>query len=69
MENKTFLGATEVAQALGMSKSYGYKVIETLNDELREKGYAIIQGKVSRRYFEEKYYGLILNDESLEMVV
>jgi hypothetical protein len=29
-----------------------------MNDELLKKGYVIIRGKVSRKYFEERFYGM-----------
>jgi len=31
--------------------------IKKLNDELSEKGYLVIQGKTSKKYFCEKLYG------------
>ena len=27
-------------------------------NELKEKGYAVIRGKISRKYFEERFYGM-----------
>ena len=53
MEN-TFIKADEVANILGISKSYAYKVIKTLNAELEEQGYLTISGRVSKKYFLEK---------------
>ena len=48
----------EVAQELGVSKSYAYKIVQKLNQELKEKGYLTISGRVKREYFQEKaYYG------------
>lgn len=35
--NNTFLKVEEVAEMLGVSKSYAYKVVRQLNDELKEK--------------------------------
>ena len=29
-----------------------------LNKELTEQGYMVIAGKVSRKYFEERFYGV-----------
>ena len=43
---------------LGISKPYAYKLIKQMNSELRDKGFITISGKVSRRYFEEKFYGM-----------
>ncbi len=58
MNEKIFIKADEVAKILDISKPYAYKLIKSMNDELKEKGFITISGKVSRRYFEEKFYGL-----------
>ena len=34
------------------------KIIRGLNNELKEKGYRVISGKVPTKYFEEKFYGM-----------
>jgi hypothetical protein len=47
-----------VAGALGISKPYAYKLVREMNEELKQKGFLTIPGRVSRRYFEEKFYGL-----------
>lgn len=54
----TFIHANEMAEELGISTDYAYKLIRVLNDELAEKGYMTLAGKVSRKYFEEKFYGV-----------
>ncbi|QUH27568.1 helix-turn-helix domain-containing protein [Vallitalea guaymasensis] len=54
----TFITAGEVAKELGVSKPYAYKVVKRLNEQLKQEGYLIIAGRVSRKYFEEKFYGL-----------
>ncbi len=58
MREKIFINAEEVAKTLEISKPYAYKLVKTMNDELKQKGFITISGKVSRRYFEEKFYGL-----------
>lgn len=58
MNKKTFLNAEEVAQSLGVSKPHAYKVVRQLNEELERKGFITISGKVSAKYFEERFYGL-----------
>jgi hypothetical protein len=55
--NRTFLRAGEVAEELGVSKAYAYKLIRTLNNDLRKQGFITINGRVSKRYFKEKLYG------------
>lgn len=54
---KLYMTAQEVAEAVGVSKGTAYKLIKKMNDELAAKGYIVVSGKVSRKYFEEKYYG------------
>ena len=57
MENK-FMRVEEVAAELGVSASYAYKVIRRLNDELKDKGFVTIAGRINRQYFNERVYGL-----------
>lgn len=54
-----FIGASEVGKLLGVCRSKAYKIIQELNDELKSKGYIIIQGKTHRAYFLEKIYGQV----------
>ncbi len=49
-----FMNAEEVARATGMSKSYSFKLIKTLNAELAAQGIMTIPGKVQRSYFEAR---------------
>lgn len=51
--NEKFLKVDDVMQILGISKSAAYNIMRQLNNELKEKGYAVIRGKISRKYFEE----------------
>ena len=62
MESK-FMRVNEVAEALDTSVSYAYRIIRMLNNELREKGFITVAGKVSRQYFNERVYGGIKEDD------
>ena len=55
MTNNTFMRVEEVAQELGVSVSYAYKVIQKLNAEMRAKGYLTISGRINKRYFMERF--------------
>lgn len=55
MENK-FIRVDEVADELGVSRPYAYKLIRQLNEELKEKGFITIAGRVNRQYFNERLY-------------
>jgi len=57
MAAQSFLRAGEVAEELGVSTAYAYKLIRALNSDLRAKGFITINGRVSRQYFKEKIYG------------
>lgn len=54
MENKTFMSVQEVADELGVSKSYAYKVVKQLNEELKKLGYLTVAGRVNTQYFHKK---------------
>ena len=58
MNNNLFISAKEVAQDLQVSDSYAYRLIRKLNEELERQGYVIVNGKISRQYFEERVYGM-----------
>lgn len=62
MKNR-FICAEEVAQELSVSKPYAYKLIRQLNEELKEKGFITISGRVNRQYFHERLYGAGKEDE------
>ncbi len=58
MNKNLFIKAEEITTELSVSKSYAYKLIRKLNEELKNRGFITISGKVSRQFFEEKIYGL-----------
>ncbi len=57
MEQSVFISAQEVADMLGISKSKAYRIVRELNEELEAKGFITVAGRVSRKFFEEKFYG------------
>ena len=57
MQNTILIGADEIAKLLDVSKAFAYKVVRDLNNELKQRGYIVIAGKVSRRFLEERFYG------------
>lgn len=58
MQEKIFYTAIDISVMLGISKASAYSIIRRLNKELEEKGYIVLQGKISKAYFSEKWYGL-----------
>lgn len=68
MQKQSFMRADEVAQELDISKSHAYKVIHGLNEELQEKGYLTISGRVNREFFRENEYNKSTYNKSLHFV-
>jgi len=62
----TFMRVEEVAKELGVSKPYAYKLVQKLNEELKRKNYITISGRISKRYFKERVYGLQAEKERSE---
>jgi Mn-dependent DtxR family transcriptional regulator len=54
MESNTFMRVDDVAQELGVSKSYAYKIVRKLNADLKDMGYLTVAGRISKKYFLEK---------------
>ncbi len=57
-----FLSAEDVAKELSVSKTYAYRIIRQLNGELTEKGYITVSGRINRKYFSERLYGIEQED-------
>ena len=56
--NSTFIGVKEVCEIFEVSSSKAYSIIHDLNEELAKKGYMTVPGRVSRQYFNERFYGV-----------
>ena len=50
----TFMKVQDVADELGVSKSYAYKIVQKLNDELKAQGFITISDRVNKQYFLER---------------
>lgn len=57
MTVQIFMRVNEVAEELGISKPYAYKLIRALNEELKKTGCITIAGRIDRKFFHEKFYG------------
>nr|WP_257675016.1 helix-turn-helix domain-containing protein [Clostridium felsineum] len=53
---KSFYKADDVKEILEVSKSKAYAIIQSLNKELKDKGYITVAGRVPAKFFQEKYY-------------
>ena len=50
LQGKTFISVQEVAEELGVSKSYAYKVVKQLNEELKQRGYLTVAVRYTAQY-------------------
>lgn len=57
-----FITAEEVQQIIGVSRSKAYQIVQSLNRELKSMGYITVSGKCPLCYFNEKFYGLQMEE-------
>lgn len=57
MAGTMFMRVDEVAEVMGVSVPYAYKLIRELNQELRKTGCITISGRIDRQFFYEHFYG------------
>lgn len=58
VDNTIFISVKDIMKTLSVSELKAYSVIRQLNKKLTDKGYMVIPGKISRKYFEERFYGV-----------
>ncbi len=56
MAGTMFMRVEEVAEEMGVSIPYAYKLIRKLNKELQATGCITIAGRIDRKFFHEKFY-------------
>lgn len=56
MEKSMYVGASEVAEIIGMSRSKAYKMIQEMNEELKARDFIVINGRVPRKFLMDKIY-------------
>lgn len=52
-----FVRADEIANDLEISMPQAYRLIRKMNDELKADGFITIAGRVSRKFYSERFYG------------
>lgn len=50
-----FYNRDDIADILGYGRAKAYRIIRELNAELEAQGYLIRPGKISRKYFDERF--------------
>ncbi len=58
MKSDSFITVEEMKDTLQVSKSTAYRIARELNNDLKKSGYMVIPGRVSRKYFLERFYGI-----------
>jgi hypothetical protein len=58
-----FMRVSEVAEELGVSESYAYKLIQKLNKELKATGCLTLPGRIDRKFFHDHIYATRTNSE------
>ena len=56
MSEKRYYTALEVGKMIGVGRTSAYSIVKKLNKELSDKGYLVVDGKISKDYFESKYF-------------
>lgn len=52
------MNAEDVQKVLQVSQCTAYKIIKQLNEELTKNGFLTVRGKVSKDYFNERFFGI-----------
>ena len=63
MSGTMFMRVSEVAEELGVSESYAYKLIQKLNKELKATGCLTLPGRIDRKFFHDHIYATRTNSE------
>ncbi|WP_338630733.1 transcriptional regulator [Clostridium baratii] len=54
--NKRYYYVKDIMDMLDVKETKAYQIIKMLNSELEEKGYITVSGRISKKYFDERYY-------------
>ncbi len=58
MQTNLYYTAKDVQEMMGVSRGKAYKIIRMLNEELEQKGFIVIAGKIPKKFFNERCYGM-----------
>lgn len=56
IDTNVFYTVDDIITILTVSKPTAYRIIKRLNDELSNKGFIVVSGRVPKKYFNEKFY-------------
>ncbi len=58
MQGTLYYTAADIQKMTGVSRGKAYKIIRELNNELGQKGFIVIAGKIPKQFFNERCYGI-----------
>ena len=58
-----FMRVDEVAEVMGVSVSYAYKIIRRFNKELKKTRCVTMKGRIDRQFFYDNFYSTRKNKE------
>ena len=58
-----FMRVDEVAEVMGVSVSYAYKIIRRFNKVLKKTGCVTMKGRIDRQFFYDNFYSTRKNKE------
>ena len=53
VQEKMYMDVDDVCAILGVSKAYAYNLMREYNKELKAKGYIVVAGKISTKFFNK----------------
>ena len=69
MNNTLFVTAGEIAEELGISKPFAYKLVRQMNEELDAKGFLTIAGRIKRRLILYNNISALFEDKERQLWV
>ena len=67
-QEKMYMNVDDVCAVLGVSKAFAYKIMKGYNEELKERGFLVIPGKISTKFLAEKIYGMKVEEQQWEYI-
>lgn len=50
------MNADDISKEIGVSKGTAYKIIKSLNEELKANGFIVVSGRVPRAFWETRFF-------------
>ena len=48
----------DIMDMLGISRGKAYSLLRSMNEDLENRGFIVIAGRIPKAYFREHYYGM-----------